>query len=323
MPEAPSDDPAETGTLPANLSVFFPVAIGGGLEPYDPRVLITEVSGAGAGRTWRPPVMARVAVAVCLGALTALPGLWLALILVTNQVPDGGWIALGLAVAAWGPLAWRALGQSVTLTSDALVIRNILATAQVPLASVTSVGFRRGRLTVTSAHGPAAGQWLTVSAVELGSSRWSGRSGDADAVAAAIASAAGLPPLPPRTEIVSYNWAWALLLAGASCLGLGAYCGPLGTQEGWNTSVPFALQEAGPCCSPSGRSCSALHSEPLAAAGADASGRVPLTGKTGCSQTGCTRVLGDQPATGIRAMRSLRPSASSRSAGRTVRSWRT
>ena len=196
--------------------------------------------------------MVRVALAVCLGVLTALPGLWLALILVANQVPDGGWIALGLAVAVWAPLAGRALAQSVTLTPGTLVVRNLLATERVPLASVTSVGFRRGRLTVTSAHGPAAGQRLTVSAVDLGLSRWPGLSGDADAVAAAIASAAGLPPLPARTEIVGRNWAWVLLLAGAPCLGLGAYCGPLGTQEGWNASVPFALQEAGAVLLPVG-----------------------------------------------------------------------
>ncbi|MGH3295879.1 MAG: hypothetical protein ACRDP7_29185 [Trebonia sp.] len=55
----------------------------------------------------------------------------------TNQVPDGGWIALGLAAAAWGLLAWRALAQSVTLTPDTLVIRNILAIRRMPLADVT------------------------------------------------------------------------------------------------------------------------------------------------------------------------------------------
>ena len=81
----------------------------------------------------------RIALAVCLGVFTALPGLWLALTLVTNQVPGGGWIALALAVAVWVLLAWRALAQSVTLTSDTLVIRNILATEQVPLADVTEM----------------------------------------------------------------------------------------------------------------------------------------------------------------------------------------
>lgn len=205
-------------------------------------MLIAEVSDHGTERTWRPPVTTRIALAVCLGVFTALPGLWLALTLVTNQVPDGGWIALALAAAIWGLLAWRALAQSVTLTPDTLVIRNILATGQVPLADVTGVGFRRGRLTVTSAHGAAASERLAVRAVNLGSSRWSGLRSDADAIAEAITDAAGLPPLPPRKEIISRNWAWVMLLAAALCFGLGVYCGPL--QSG-NTGLPFALREAG------------------------------------------------------------------------------
>jgi Bacterial PH domain len=184
----------------------------------------------------------RVARAVCLGVCAALPGLWLALMLVTNQNPDGGWIALALAAVAWGLLAWRALAQSVTLTPDTLVIRNILATRQVPLADVTEVGFRRGLLTVTSARGAEAGERIAVGAVNLGSSRWSGRRGNADAIAEAITDAAGLPPLPPRGEIISRNWAWVMLLGAALCVGLGVYCGPL--QSG-NTGLPFALREAG------------------------------------------------------------------------------
>jgi hypothetical protein len=205
-------------------------------------VVITEVSGDGIERTWRPPVTTRIALTVCLGVFAALPGLWLALTLVTNQVPDGGWIALALAVAVWGLLAWRVLAQSVTLTPDTLVIRNILATEQVPLADVTEVGFRRGRLTVTSAHGAAAGERFTVSAVNLGSSRWSGLRSNADAIAEAITETAGLPPLPPRGEIISRNRAWVMLLAAALCFGLGVYCGPL--QSG-NTGLPLALRGAG------------------------------------------------------------------------------
>jgi hypothetical protein len=205
-------------------------------------VSITGVPGGGTERTWRPPVTIRMALAVCLGVCTALPGLWLALMLVTNQVPDGGWIALALAVAVWGLLAWRALAQSVTLTQDTLVVRNILATRQVPLADITEVGFRRGRLTVTSAHGAAASEQFAVSAVNLGSSRWSGLRSSADAIAEAITGAAGLPPLPPRREIISRNWAWIMLLAAGLCFGLGVYCGPL--QRG-NAGLPFALREVG------------------------------------------------------------------------------
>lgn len=207
-----------------------------------PLVLITEVPGGGAERIWRPPLTTRILLTVCLGVFTALPGLWLALTLVTNQVADGGWIAFALAAAAWGLLAWRALAQSVTLTTDTVVIRNILTTEQVPLADVTGVGFRRGRLRVTSAHGAAASERVTAGAVNLGSSRWSGLPGNADAIAEAISHAAGLPPLPSRREIISRNWAWIMLLAAALCLGLGVYSGPL--QSG-KTGLPFALREAG------------------------------------------------------------------------------
>jgi hypothetical protein len=203
----------------------------GAAESYTiPRVLITAVPSDGTGRTWRPPVTTRMAMVVCLGCCIALPTLLLAVMLVTNQVPDGGWIA------------WRALAQSVTLTLDTLVIRNILATRRVPLADLAEVGFRRGRLTVTAAHGAAGRERLTVSAVNLGASRWSGVRGNADGAAEAISDAAGLPPPPPRREIISRNWAWVMLVAAAVCFGLGVYCGPL--QSG-NTGLPFALREAG------------------------------------------------------------------------------
>ncbi|HEV2244800.1 MAG TPA: hypothetical protein VGR98_27445 [Streptosporangiaceae bacterium] len=62
------------------------------------------MSGDGTERTWYPPATTRIALAVCLGVFAAPPGMLLALTLVTNQVPDGGWIALALAVAVWGCL---------------------------------------------------------------------------------------------------------------------------------------------------------------------------------------------------------------------------
>jgi hypothetical protein len=106
-------------------------------------VLISDVSRDGAERTWRRPAAARVNVAVAMAVFPVLPGWWLGETLVTNQVPNGGWIALELSVAAWGILAWRALVNSVTLTQDTLVIRNIFTTRQAQLAHVTGVGFRR------------------------------------------------------------------------------------------------------------------------------------------------------------------------------------
>jgi hypothetical protein len=204
-------------------------------------VLLTEVSGDGTVRTWRPPVTTRMAMALGLGVFLALAGLWLALTLVTNQVPYGGWIALALAAAAWGLLVWRALALSVTLTPDTLVIRNFLATEQVPLADLVEAGFRRGRLTVTCAHGAAAGERLAVGAANLGSSWWSGLRSDADAVAKAITGAAGLPPLPPRRAVISRKWARIMLLVAALSFGLGFYFGP---QQSGNSGLPFAVREA-------------------------------------------------------------------------------
>jgi hypothetical protein len=207
-------------------------------KPYDSCVFITEAVGGGTGRTWHSPISTRLALVVCLAFLTALPGGWLALTLVTNQVPNGGWIALALAVAAWGVLGWRALGQSVTLTPETLVIRSVLSTRRVPLADITAVGFRGNLLTVTATRG----ERFKASAVSLGSSRWSGVRSSADAIAEAITAAAGLPPLPPRREIISRNWAWVLLLAALLCFGLGIYSGPLQTGH---AGLPFALREVG------------------------------------------------------------------------------
>jgi hypothetical protein len=177
-----------------------------------------------------------------MAALPVLPGLLLGLTLVTNRVPNGGWIALELSVAAWGLLAWRALVQSVTLTRDMLVIRNFFSTRQVPLADVAGVGFRRGGLKVTTGHGGAAGKRFTVSVAGLGSTYWSGLRSDPDALAEAIAGAAGLPLPPARREIISRAWAWVVLVAAAACFALGIYTGPM--QSG-NPGRSLALAGAG------------------------------------------------------------------------------
>ena len=78
--------------------------------------------------------------------------------------------------------------------------------------------------------------------MNLGSSRWSGLRSNADAVAEAISDAAGLPPLPPRRQIISRNWAWIMLLAATLCFGFGVYCGPVWSGSG---GLPLALREAG------------------------------------------------------------------------------
>jgi hypothetical protein len=166
-------------------------------------VLILNVSRDSAERTWRRPAEMRVAAAVVMAVFPVLPAWWLGEMLVASHVRHGDWIAAELGLAAWGILAWRALVHSVTLTRGTLVIRNFFSTRQVPLADVTGVGFRRGGLKVTTGHRAMAGQRFTVGVAGLGSTYWSGLRSDPDAVAEAVSDAAGLPPPPPRREIIS------------------------------------------------------------------------------------------------------------------------
>jgi hypothetical protein len=189
-------------------------------------VLITEPPRA-PERTWRPPLEVRIARVVGAGIIVSLPAAYLALTLWTNQVQHAVWIALALGLAAWGWLAGRALAQSLTLTADTVVIRNIFTTERVPLADVTEVGFHRGKLVVTSQHGTFAPERNTVGTAILGSAYWSGRRASADTMADAINDTAGLPHLPPRREIISPRRAWLLLVTAAAIFGIGVYLGPL------------------------------------------------------------------------------------------------
>jgi hypothetical protein len=105
------------------------------------------------------------------------------------------------------------------------------------------VGFHRGKLIVTSQHGPFAPARTTVGTAILGSSYWSGRRASADRMADAINDAAGLPPLPPRREIISPNRAWLLLVAAAVIFGFGFSLGPVESMQPHHPSL--ALGEAG------------------------------------------------------------------------------
>ena len=182
-------------------------------------------------RTWRPPLEIRIARLVGVGGIIALPAGYMALTLWSNQVPQAIWIALAAGLAAWGLLAGRVLAQSVTLTADTIVIRNIFTTGRVPLADVTEVGFHRSKLVVTSQHGTFAPDRTTIGTAILGTSYWSGRRTSDDAMADAINDAAGLPALPPRREIISPNQAWLLLIAAGAIFGLGCYLGPVGDMQ--------------------------------------------------------------------------------------------
>jgi hypothetical protein len=206
-------------------------------------VLITEPAGDAPARAWRLPLDVRIARVIGTGVIVALPAGYAALTLWTNQVPHAVWIALVAGLAAWGFLAGRVLAQSVTLTADTVVIRNIFATERVPLADVTEVGFHRSKLIVTSQRGPFAPGRNTVGTAILGLSYWSGRRALADRMADAINDAAGLPPLPPRREIISPNRARLLLVAAAVIFGSGVYLGPVQVMQLHHHSL--ALDEVG------------------------------------------------------------------------------
>lgn len=190
-------------------------------------MLITEAPGGAPERTWRPPLEVRIARVVAAGALVALATGILALTLWANHVPLALWIALAVGLAAWGFLARLVLAQSLTLTEGTVVIRNIFATERIALADVTEVGFHRSKLIVTSRRAAFVPVPTTVGTAILGYAYWSGRRSTADTMADAMSDAAGLPPLPPRREIISLRHAWLLLVAAAVIFGIGVYLGPV------------------------------------------------------------------------------------------------
>jgi hypothetical protein len=206
-------------------------------------VLITEPPDGAPARTWRAPLTTRMILAAVMAVIVALPAAYAGLTLWTNQVSHAPWITLALWLAAWAALAVRVLAQSVTLTPDTLVIRNIFTTERVPLAEVTGVGFNRRRLTVTTQRGTFAPEQHKIGMPALGTSYWSGRRSEADDVADAIASAAGLPALPPRPERISSDRARLVLVAAPVIFAAGLYLGPLGLLHPRRHS--FAVTEFG------------------------------------------------------------------------------
>jgi hypothetical protein len=206
-------------------------------------VLITEAPGGAPARAWRPPLEVRIARVVGTGVIVALPTGILALTLWANHVPLALWIALAVGLAAWGFLARLVLAQSLTLTAGTVVIRNVFATERIALADVTEVGFHRSKLIVTWRRAAFVPVRTTVGTAILGYAYWSGRRSTADTMADAINDAAGLPPLPPRREIISPRRAWLLLVAAAAIFGIGVYLGPVhGIQLRHHS---FAVAEVG------------------------------------------------------------------------------
>lgn len=164
------------------------------------------------------------------------------------------WLLVAAAGVAWLKLADRAWQESVTLTPDMLVVRNVFRTRRLPLADVTGARFRYQSSLVISVTGQpapsgpghasrhAAGRPAVVAAVKLGAAHWSGRRIDADEIADAIVIAAGLPPLRPREEIVSRRQAWIRLPAGIAILVLATAVDPASQSLGL---IPSAGQFVG------------------------------------------------------------------------------
>jgi hypothetical protein len=203
-----------------------------------------EFPGGPAGRTWRLPMRWRLML-IAIQAL--IPGMAAA----TFWVPHTGdrylamplsWLLVAVATIAWLTLAGRAWRESVTLTPDMLVVRNVFRTWRVPVAEVTGVSFRRGAVLAITVAGPAApagggspgrayaggrhaGRGVSVAAVKVGTAYWSGRWTDADAIANIIAVTAGLRPRQPRKEIISRRAARVMLPAGMGLFALAVALG--------------------------------------------------------------------------------------------------
>lgn len=176
-----------------------------------------ELDWAIAELSWRGSLLTRLLKVTALAIALAPPELILWLILYVAGVPHAGWIALACAVVSWTWLAWRTWTQSVTLTSDFVVLGKIIARSErIALASITAVTFRQGILTIT-----ARGSRYKVIGLPLGASYWSGRRCGVDDAADAIAAAAGLPALPKRKMIISLGTSLASIPLIVAIMALG------------------------------------------------------------------------------------------------------
>jgi len=176
-----------------------------------------EPDGAIDAMTWRASPQFRIARAAAFAFLLTPAELILWLMLYIVRVPYAGWFALALALVAWTWLARRVWIQSVTLTTDFVVLGKIIARSErIALAGITAVTFRLGTLTIT------AGGWrYKVLSLPLGARYWSGRRCGADDTADAIAAAAGLPALPQRKRIIGLGTSLALIPLMAATMALG------------------------------------------------------------------------------------------------------
>jgi len=164
------------------------------------------------------------------------------------------WLLLAVGGAGFLVYAIRAWHESVTLTTDKLIVRNVFRSREIPLAHVTSVRFRRFgvglAITSTSQGGgtiPGSGRHAgapqaVAQALQIGAAFWTGRRTMADEAADAIAGAAGLPPLAARSEIISVRASVIMIGAGIAMAVLGAWVS--GSADS-SSALPSARQVLG------------------------------------------------------------------------------
>jgi hypothetical protein len=215
-----------------------------------------EVDVPGGGRTWRLPVGQRV-VGIAFQAL--FPLLAAALISLPPSSSPGlvSWGVVAAMALACVPLARQAWLESVTLTADALVIRNVFTTRRILLTDIAGVTVGRDWLRVTEAGAPAptgrhvGGLSRVVGAVRTGGAYWTGRRARADVIAETIARAAGLPPPAARKQVLDRGMTRFMLVTGLVCTGLGAFFGPLRAA---GVGLPLVLHLFGGALLPIGAS---------------------------------------------------------------------
>jgi hypothetical protein len=197
------------------------------------RVRVTDEAVVSVGeRTWRLPVGQRVLDIAFQAMFPLLAAVFVGLPPGSSPGPVSWAVVAAIALVCLS-LARRSWLESVTLTADALIIRNVFTSRRIFLADIAGVTVRRNGLRVTEAGAPAptgrhvGGPSRVVGAVRPGGAYWTGRRTEADAVAEAIAAGAGLPPPGPRRVILSRGTARFGLAAGLVIDGLGVFLGPL------------------------------------------------------------------------------------------------
>jgi hypothetical protein len=207
-----------------------------------------QVSARSAGLSMRLRLHFRLVLIVAQGLI---PGLAVLAVAGLPHVP----LVVGLAVVTaalvvWLGLAVRGWRECVIAAADTLEIRGVIRTRHIPVSAVTGVRFSRGALRISVAGSSAAGRHggcasVSVPAVRLGAAHWTGRRTQADEFADALAAAAGLPPLPPRTTAAGPRRVRSALIAGTGLLAAGAVAAGLGSPM--NGAAAIAVRAVGWC----------------------------------------------------------------------------